>query len=137
MTNADYRELLRTTRLQVADLGLRALDERIISNMRDSKGPFWGLLFYLKHRREEIQLGSDSLYRETLRRVRQHVKTESGVPVAGIRIDFSPEEAERYGVRRLDFAPSHELGDIAEELETLIRALSQDHERNNETGDAR
>ena len=136
MTNEDYRELLRATRLQVAELGLRALDERITSNMRGSEGPFWDLLFYLKHLREEIQLGSDTHYRETLRRVRQHVRTDSGEPVAGIRIEFSSEDAERYGLPHLDIAPSQELGTIAAELGELIRALSEDNDRNRETGGA-
>ena len=135
MTNEDYRTLLRSTRTQVAELGLRALDERITLNMRGSDGPFWDLLYYLKHLREEIQLGSDTHYRETLRRVRHHVVTESGQPVAGIRIVFSAEEAERYGVHQLDLAPSQELGAIAEEFGRLIGALNADHEQNQEPGD--
>jgi hypothetical protein len=121
-------------RTQVGELGLSALDERITSNMRGSDGPFWDLLFYLKHLREEIQLGSDAQYRETLRRVRQHVQTESGVPVEGIRVEFSPEEVERYGVRELVLAPSRELGGIADEFGALIEALRNDYERNSETG---
>lgn len=136
MTNEDYRDLLRATRIQVAERGLSALDERITSNMRGSDGPFWDLLFYLKHLREEIQLGSDVQYRETLRRVRQHVQTESGAPVEGIRIEFSPEEAERYNMRDLVITPSRELGEIGEELGELIEALRRDHDRNSETGGA-
>jgi hypothetical protein len=88
MDNQDYRELLQATRDKVEELGLSALDERITSNMRCSDGPFWDLLFYLKHLREEIQLGSDIQYRETLRRVREYVQTESGAPVEGMRIEF-------------------------------------------------
>ena len=64
MTNEDYRELLRATRTQVAEVGFRALDERIISNLRDSDGPFWDLLFYLKHLREEVQLSLIGALRE-------------------------------------------------------------------------
>src|SRR4030095_11860813 len=110
MTNEDYRTLLRETRTHIAEVGLRVLDERITSNMRGSEGPFWDLLYYLKHLREEIQLGSDTHYRETLRRFRQHVATDSGAPVAGIRIELSPEEAERYGVSRLDSHLAENLG---------------------------
>ena len=84
MNDRDYRELLRFTRDQVASVGLGAIDERIMSNMRGSEGALWDLTFYLKHLREEIQLGSDAEYRETLRRVRAHVETESGGPIQGI-----------------------------------------------------
>lgn len=136
MTNEDYRDLLQVTRMRVAELGLGALDERITSNMRGSDGPFWDFLFYLKHLREEIQLGSDVQYRETLRRVRQHVETESGVPVEGIRIEFSPEEAGRYNMRDLVITPSSELGGIGEELGSLIEELRRDREQNSETGGA-
>jgi hypothetical protein len=136
MKNEDYMELLRVTRMQVSQLGLSALDERIMSNMRGSDGPFWDLLFYLNRLREEIQLGSDVQYRETLRRVRLYVQTDSGSPVEGIRIEFSPEDAERYGMRELVITPSLELGRIGEELGTLIEELRSDHNRNSETGGA-
>jgi hypothetical protein len=133
MNNEDYRAILQDMRRQTSDLGLRAIDERIVSNMRGSEGPFWDLLYYLKHLREEVQLGSDVQYRETLRRIRQYVATESGVPVEGIRIDFSPEDADRYGVSYLDLTPSRELGSIAEEIGSLIEALNSDRQRNSET----
>jgi hypothetical protein len=129
MNNEDYRAILQDMRRQTSDLGLRAIDERIVSNMRGSEGPFWDLLYYLKHLREEVQLGSDVQYRETLRRIRQHVVTESGAPVEGIRIDFSPEDAARFGVRHIDLAPSRELGSIAEEIAALIEALNNDRDQ--------
>jgi hypothetical protein len=135
MNNDDYRAILQETRRKAADFGLRAIDERIISNMRGSDGPFWDLLYYLKHLREEVQLGSDVQYRETLQRIRQHVVTESGAPVEGIRINFSPEDADRYGMTHLDLAPSRELGSIAEEIDSLIEALNNDRQRNSESED--
>ena len=136
MNNEDYREILHEARRQADAAGLGAIDERIMLDMKGSAGVFWDLLYYLKHLREEIRLGSDIQYRETLRRVRQYVETESGVPVAGIKIKFSPEEIERYGVRELDFVPNRELSGIAEELDVLIAALRNDHERETENGDA-
>jgi hypothetical protein len=136
MTNEDYRDLLLATRKQVYECGFSALDERITSNMRGSEGPLWDLLFYLKHLRGEIRLESDVHYQETLQRVRQHVETESGAQVEGIRIDFSPEEAQQYDMRYLVITPSRELGEIGEELGELIEALRRDHDRNSETGGA-
>jgi hypothetical protein len=56
--------------------------------------------------------------------------------VEGIRIEFSPEDAERYGMRELVITPSLELGRIGEELGTLIEELRSDHNRNSETGGA-
>jgi hypothetical protein len=93
MNDRDYRELLRFTRDQVVNLGLGAIDERIMTNIRGSEGALWDLTYYLKHLREEIQLGSDAHYSETLRRVRRHVETQAGRPVEGIRIELSPEDA--------------------------------------------
>jgi hypothetical protein len=133
MNNEDYRTILLDMRSQASELGLRAIDERIVSNMRGSDGPFWDLLYYLKHLREEVQLGSDVQYRETLRRIRQHVTTESGLPVEGIRIEFSPEDSERYRMHHLDLTPSRELGSIAEEIGALIEALNSDRQRNLES----
>ena len=123
MNDRDYRELLRFTRDQVAALGLGAIDERIMSNMRGSEGGLWDLTFYLKHLREEIQLGSEAEYRETLRRARRYVETESGRPIEGIRIELSPEDAERYGMRYFEITPNAQLGEIAAELGGLIEAL--------------
>lgn len=133
MNNEDYRAILLDMRSQATELGLRAIDERIVSNMRGSDGPFWDLLYYLKHLREEVQLGSDVQYRETLRRIREHVTTELGLPVEGIRIDFSPEDSERYRMHHLDLTPSHELGGIAEEIGVLIETLNSDRQRNLES----
>jgi len=137
VTDDDYRAILRQARSQALELGLSGLDERITSAMRGSDGPFYDLLFYLKHLREEVQLGSDTEYRETLRRVRRYVRTESGEPVAGVRIEFTPTDADRYGMENLDLAPSREFGAIAEELEQLIEALREQHERDRESGEAR
>jgi hypothetical protein len=123
MNDQDYRELLHFTREQVASVGLGAIDERIMSNMRGSEGALWDLTFYLKHLREEIQLGSDAEYRETLRRVRRYVETESGRPIQGIRIELSPEDAERYGMRYFEIMPNAELGEIAAELAALMESL--------------
>jgi hypothetical protein len=129
MNDNDYRELLRFTRAQVLNLGLGAIDERIMSRMRGSEGALPDLMFYLKHLREEIQLGSDIEYRETLRRVRRHVQTESGRPVEGIRIDLSPEDAERYGMDHLEIRPSAELGEIAQQLDSLVESLFTEQDR--------
>lgn len=128
MNNEDYNELFRFMRTQVVERGFGALDERIISNMRDSNGAFWDLLYYLKHLREEIHLGSDAQYRETLRRMRKYVRTESLNPMVGIKIQLSLEDSERYGVHELEIAPSRELSQISEEIGTLIEALNADRD---------
>jgi len=131
MNEQDYRELLRFTRAQVAKVGLGAVDERIMSNMRRSEGALWDLTFYLKHLREEIQLGSDAEYRETLRRVRRHVETQTGRPIEGIRIELSADDAERYGMRHFEITPNAELGEIATELSLFIESLTA--EQNDES----
>jgi hypothetical protein len=123
LNDQDYRELLRFVRAEIQRLNLGAIDERIMSNMRGSEGALWDLTFYLKHLREEIQLGSDTEYSETLRRIRRHVQTQTGRPVEGIRIDLSTEDAERYGMRSFEIRPNAELGEIADQLGLLMESL--------------
>ena len=103
-----------------------------MANMRGSEGALWDLTFYLKHLREEIQLGSDVEYRETLRRVRRHVETQSGRPIEGIRIELAPEDAERYGMRSFEISPNAELSEIAAELGSLIESLIADEHDDSE-----
>jgi hypothetical protein len=78
MTNEDYRDILETTRRMLRELGLSGVDERIMSDIHGSEGPFWDLIYYMKHLTEEISLGSDAQLSGVLRRVRQHARTESG-----------------------------------------------------------
>jgi hypothetical protein len=127
MTNEDYREILQSTRRMLREAGLSGIDERIMSDIRGSEGPFWDLTYYLKHLTEEVTLGSDVQLGNVLRRVRRHVRTESGEAVEGIRLTVSGEDQERYSVEQIDFAPNPELGEIARELRALIDELYEDH----------
>lgn len=128
MNDQDYREILGTIRRRLRDLGLGTIDELIITNMRGSEGAFWDLERYLKHLREEVRLGSDFQYRETMRRMGRYVVTESKQPLRGIRIELSEEEQARYQMRYLDIAPNQEMGRIAEELGVLLAELRNDRE---------
>jgi hypothetical protein len=109
------------------EAGLSGVDERIMSDIHGSEGPFWDLTYYLKHLAEEITLGSDVQLGNVLRRVRSHVRTELGQAVEGVRVTVSGEDRERYGVEQIDFAPNPELGEIAQELRALIHELDEDH----------
>jgi hypothetical protein len=44
MTNEDYREILQSTRQMLKQAGLSGVDERIMSDIRGSDGPFWDLI---------------------------------------------------------------------------------------------
>ena len=127
MTDDDYIDLLRSTRAEVLGLGLSELDNRITSDMGASDGPYWDLVFYLKHLRDEMQLGSDSQYREIIGRLRRFVRTESGEPIAGIRIEFSRKEAQRYGMSQFELVGNAEFGRLANEIGVLIKELDEDY----------
>jgi len=130
MTNEDYYEILESTRRMLRKFGLSGVDERIMSDIRGSEGPFWDLIYYLKHLTEEIALGSDAQIAGVLRRVRHNVRTEAGEEILGIRLDLVGEDRERYDMHHIDFAPDPVLGEIAQELRSLIDDLYDDHDRN-------
>jgi len=129
MKDEDYRDILQFTRRALNKSGLGAIDERIMSDIHGSEGPFWDLTYYLKHLTEEVALGSDIHLSNVLRRVRRHVATDSGELIEGVRVMISDEDRERYGAKEIDFAPDSELGKLAEELRTLIKELYEDHQR--------
>lgn len=136
MTNEDYRDILDSTRRMLKEFGLSAIDERIMSDIRGSEGPFWDLTYYMKHLTEEIALGSDAQLSGVLRRVRQNVQTESGETIQGIRLDLVGEDRERYNLPHIDFSPDPALGEIVLELRSLIEELYVDHNHNsNREGD--
>lgn len=85
MTNDDYKEILQETRKLLMQRGLGGVDERIMSDIHGSEGPFWDLMYYLKHLSEEVSLGADTKLSSVLRRFRHYVGTESGDMVEGIR----------------------------------------------------
>lgn len=130
MTNKDYQEILQTTRKALIHMGLGGIDERIMSDLRGSDGPFWDLMYYLKHLTEEVSLGADTQLSGVLRRFRRFVGTESGDIVEGVRVIISEEDRRRYEIDHIDFSPSPELGEIANELHALIEELHNDHNSN-------
>jgi len=130
MTNADYLEVLQYIRQRLRELGFSGIDERIMSNLKGSDGPFWDLTYYLKHLAEEVALGSEGQLGNLLRRVRQNVQTESGDEIKGVRVMLSDEDRERYGEDVLNFTPDPNLDVMADELRSLIHDLGQNHRRN-------
>lgn len=105
-----------------------------MSDIRGSDGALWDLTYYLKHLTEEVSLGSDIQLGDVMRRVRHRVRTESGEPAQGIRVAFSEEDAARYEVDHIDFAPNPELGRIAADLRELIGEIHDDHRRTKNQG---
>jgi|MTBAKSStandDraft_2_1061841.scaffolds.fasta_scaffold06718_4 hypothetical protein len=130
MTNDDYQEILQATRKMLMQMGLGGVDERIMSDIHGSEGPFWDLMYYLKHLSEEVPLGADTQLSSVLRRFRHHVGTESGDMVEGIRVIVSEEDRRRYDLDHIDFAPNPELSEIAHELHALIEELHKGHNSN-------
>lgn len=129
MKDEDYRDILQFTRKALNKAGLTAIDERIMSDIRGSEGPFWDLTYYLKHLTEEVALGSDIHLSNVLRRVRRHARTASEEPIERVRVVISDEDRERYDAKEIDFAPDPELGKVAEELRALIEELYEEHRR--------
>jgi hypothetical protein len=133
LSEQEYQLLLRQLRGTLRESGLGAVDERIISDLRGSEGPFYDLVVYLKHLIEEVSLGSDAQLREVLRRIRNAVRTESDQPIAGVRVELSPEERQRYEIERIEFTPSSEFQEIAQELSDILEDLQRDYDSRGET----
>jgi hypothetical protein len=129
MTDSDYKDIFHTIRHRLRELGFGMIDESIISNMRGSDGAFWDLNHYLKELREQVRLGSDHKYRETMLRTNRYVETESGRPIEGIRVSLSEEERQRYDMPQLDILPSPEMDQIAQDLDKLMKELVLDYQQ--------
>ena len=130
MKDEDYQEILQSTRRSLIQMGFAGVDERIMSDIHGSEGPFWDLIYYLKHLAEEISLGADTQLRGVLSRFRHYVVTESGDSIRGIRVIVSDEDRRRYDLDYIDFAPNQELEEIAHELRALIEELYKDYNSN-------
>ena len=135
LSDNEYLEILQSLRQTMREAGLGSVDERILSDLRGSEGPFYDLTIYLKLLISEFSLGSDEQLRNVLRRVRRSVKTESGDPVQGFRVQLSPEESRRYETEFVDFAPPPQLEQIIAELRSILEELRSDWDRPFDRGD--
>ncbi|NJD78344.1 MAG: hypothetical protein FIB08_14835 [Candidatus Methanoperedens sp.] len=123
----DYREILKDMRNSLRHAGLGGIDERIISELHGSQGPFYDLVYYLKLLIDEIALGGDEQIKNVLRRVRSSVETDSGHLIDGIEIQLSPEESDRYRTNKLVFGPDPALQEIVTDLRSVIEEIKEDH----------
>ena len=130
MTNQDYREILDFTRRMLREVGFIAIDGRIMSDIRESEGPFSALIYFLERFREEIALGSGNQISGVLSRVNRHAQTESGGVIQGIRVNLSDEDLEQQSRAHIDFTPDPKLDKVAQEFRKLIEELIQDYQRN-------
>ncbi len=127
----DYREILKDMRNSLRHAGLGGMDERIISELHGSQGPFYDLVYYLKLLIDEIALGADEQIKNVLRRVHSSVETESGHHVEGIEIQLSPEESDRYRTDKLVFGPDPALQEIVSDLRSVIEEIKEDRHNEN------
>ncbi len=137
LDNDEYVEILQYLRRLLRDGGLGSVDERLALNLQASDGPYYDLVFYVKHLIEEISLGSDRQLTAVLRRFRNVVETDSGRPVEGIRVSLTSDEARRYGTETIEFSPDSKLQEIVDELSQLLDELHRDRNRrsDNETNE--
>ncbi len=127
----DYRDLLQSMRQAIRTAGLGSLDERILSEVRNTEGPFYDLTLYLKLLIAEMSLGSDVQLQAVLRRTREFAMTESGHPIDGFRVQLSPEESRMYNTDSFDLAPPPGIQEIVVEFHSVLEELSKD--RKNDT----
>jgi hypothetical protein len=123
MTDEEYRDILQSTREWLKQVGFGGIDERLMLSFRESRGPFHDLIRYLEALAEEIALGSDVQLANVLRRLRQHVQTESGGAVEGIRVLMSDNERRLYQESQIDFALDPSLSEVVRDIREVITDL--------------
>lgn len=134
LSDDDYRDLLNHARTTLRRNGLGALDERVVQANQEPDGPYWDLMSYFRLLIAELSLGSDEQLSTMLRRVRRVSSTESGDPVQGFRLELTPDEARRYNVSQVDFAPSPVVSETVAELQAVLDDLRSDRESRPEPG---
>ena len=127
----DYRDILTGMRKALRQAGFGGIDERILTELQGSEGPYYDLIYYLKHLIDEVALGADEQLRNVLRRVRQTVETESGASVEGIEVHLTQEEAERYHTKNIVFGPDPELQEVVALLRSIIEDIQADRNNDN------
>ena len=128
LSDADYDEIFQYVRSVTRDARLGAIDEQITSKLGSSGESFSDLVNYLKGFIDEISSESKSQIYPIIQRFRQHVKTESGVPIQGVRVNLTEDEQRRYQVRELVFTPKEELQVLASELGQILREIIDDRQ---------
>lgn len=123
LSDEQYRDLLQSLRRSLRREELGAVDERIVSQIRGSEGAYYDLVTYLRLLISERSLGADDQLRSVLRRVRESAETESGRPIAGFRIQLTPEESRLYNTDSFDFAPAPDVQESASESPRSIRRV--------------
>jgi hypothetical protein len=134
LTESEYLDMLNSMRTMLGRAGLGGMDERIISDLRNLEGnsAYYQLIHYLKLLAEEVGLGADEQMRSVLRRFRASVKTQTGDHIQGIELQLSPEEADRYQIKKVVFGPDSLLQEIAADLRSIIDELKEDHYNEND-----
>ena len=135
MTDDDYREILRSTRQALDRNGLSRIDEHIRSFDRPKEDAFEDLIQYLRQLIDEIRSARSQPIDSIMERINKYVRTESGFPVQGIRVETEEGEYAYYEPSRSDLRDRRQLWDLASSLEVLIEELEREH-RHDQRGES-
>ena len=130
MTDDDYREILKLIRQALDRDGLSRIDEHIRSFDRPKEGAFEDLIQYLRRLTDEIRSSRSQPIDSILERFNKYVRTESGAPVQGIRVETGEGEYAYYEPSRSDLRDRRMLWNLASTIEALIEELEEEHHYN-------
>ena len=129
MTDTDYREILRSTRQALDRFGLSKIDERLMSFEKPQKRALEDLIQYRRHLVHEIRESGSNPVDRILERINKYVRTESGAPVQGLRVETEEGEYLYYEGSQFDGRQRLELERLASILEDLIRGIEHENDR--------
>src|SRR4029077_21255067 len=129
MNEEEYAEVLQYLQRHMRDSALASVNDRIIADIRLEPGSAsTQVLRYLDTLRAEVQLGTDASVRRIVERLRETVGTESGRPVDGLRLVFSPADRDLFGTDAVDLGVTPNLDLILHEIDELRNELGQSRE---------
>lgn len=134
LTDNDYVEILAFLRQVLQENRLGAIDEKLATQLARSESPYFALVDYLKLLSVEVSLRTDDQLRTVMARFREVVATESGEPIAGIRVEFPENESRIYQTSHMDLESDPEALEFAREIHQLIDELHRDHYGRPNTG---
>ena len=132
LTDEEYLEILRhlQRRLNEAE---PELYERLAEKMDFDGTPRQRAVRYLRSLIGMMRERSSGSYASVLNLLNKSISTEDGHPIAGIRVDLSPQEQQLYQMDEIDLSELPDRSRLIEELQAILDRLTNEPDNYNES----
>jgi hypothetical protein len=117
---------MQHTGAQMLQAGLGDLVLRVVDTFEANEPPNRQLLQMLDALHRELQHHDLLTTQRIMRELARTVRTETGEPPDGMRLDLSDAHQNLYGVQEVDLMPGVEMTHTLHEIETLRVQLAED-----------